>query len=70
VSGNLEGTVPDAWMSPAHVDDVIAYVRALALPARLKQRLFAKWAMTVKYEPTPGDFAFVTGRRDSRTELP
>jgi hypothetical protein len=66
VAGNLEGTVPPEWMSADKHNEVIGFVRALAVPRSLKQKLFAKWAMTVGYAATPADFAYVYGRADSR----
>jgi hypothetical protein len=55
MAGNLEGTIPDAWMQASAVNQVIGFVSAMGIPTRLKQQLFYKWAFTVGYTVTPSD---------------
>jgi hypothetical protein len=70
VSGNLEGTIPDAWLSADKHNEVLGFVRALAVPGTLKQKLFAKWSMTVGYEATPADFRLLGGRAHVKSDEP
>jgi len=57
----IEDQIPAAWMQPAAINQVVGYIRALAVRPSVKRQLLRQWALTVGAQVDPELYKYVAG---------